>query len=295
MTKCTTSGLCWLQYVLARIFGTNDALFSREDEQRIFSQVAEVGLGPKLLVLYSFKVLAPELTRSYNSARIPCKASARPLRPLNLQQELCKKISLTATTCTSKNTKRWYSERCSGALCNCCRKHKVSCRGKRCDAQANFKNGRIEEFLQDQAISAEEMQSGPIAFCVASAMAHFHFSPLILSSNGVAPKPILWERTRSWARTVQQHYSAGELQVLRLQNVLQEVRSSTPTCLEAGASCFTSILLRHWPTACQAALHLVSAVVHHGLPHVDCQRVSQWSIAPSLRVVFRSEFCVCAD
>ena len=42
-----------MQYVLARIFGTNDALFSRTDEQRIFSQVAEVGLGPKLLVCYS--------------------------------------------------------------------------------------------------------------------------------------------------------------------------------------------------------------------------------------------------
>ena len=42
--------LSGLQYVLARIFGTNDALFSRDDEQRIFSQVAEVGLGPKLLV-----------------------------------------------------------------------------------------------------------------------------------------------------------------------------------------------------------------------------------------------------
>ena len=41
---------CEAQYVLVRIFGTNDALFSRADEQRIFSQVAEVGLGPKLLV-----------------------------------------------------------------------------------------------------------------------------------------------------------------------------------------------------------------------------------------------------
>ena len=41
---------CDSQYVLVRIFGTNDALFSRADEQRIFSQVAEVGLGPKLLV-----------------------------------------------------------------------------------------------------------------------------------------------------------------------------------------------------------------------------------------------------
>ena len=81
----------------------------------------------------------------------------------------------------------------------------------------------MEEFLQDQAISAADMQSGPIAFCVATAMAHFHFSPLILSRNGIAPQPILWNRTRAWARAVQQHYSASELKALDLQNVLQEV------------------------------------------------------------------------
>ena len=91
--------------------------------------------------------------------------------------------------------------------------------------QADFRNGRVEEFLQDQAISAEEMQSGPIAFCVATAMAHFHFSPLILSRNGIAPKPILWGRTRAWAKSVQQHYNTDELKALRLHNVLQEVRS----------------------------------------------------------------------
>ncbi len=39
-----------LQYVLVRIFGTNDALFSRDAEQDIFRRVAQVGLGPKLLV-----------------------------------------------------------------------------------------------------------------------------------------------------------------------------------------------------------------------------------------------------
>lgn len=39
-----------MQYVLVRIFGTNDALFSRDDEQDIFRRVAAVGLGPKLLV-----------------------------------------------------------------------------------------------------------------------------------------------------------------------------------------------------------------------------------------------------
>ena len=81
----------------------------------------------------------------------------------------------------------------------------------------------MEEFLQDQAISAADMQSGPVAFCVATAMAHFHFSPLILSRNGIAPQPILWNRTRAWARAVQQHYSAAKLKALDLQNVLQEV------------------------------------------------------------------------
>ena len=45
-SKCCSEA----QYVLVRIFGTNDALFSREDEQRIFSAIAEEGLGPKLLV-----------------------------------------------------------------------------------------------------------------------------------------------------------------------------------------------------------------------------------------------------
>ncbi|CAK0784100.1 hypothetical protein CVIRNUC_007303 [Coccomyxa viridis] len=133
--RCQNLSTC--QYVLVRIFGTNDALFSRADEQRIFSQVAEVGLGPKLL--------------------------------------------------------------------------------------ANFCNGRIEEFLQDQAISAADMQSGPIAFCVASAMAHFHFSPLILSRNGVGPRPILWPRVRAWARSVQQHYTSSELEALQLHNVIQEI------------------------------------------------------------------------
>ncbi len=78
------------------------------------------------------------------------------------------------------------------------------------------------------------MQSAPIAYCVANAMAHFHFSPLILSRNGVAPQPILWQRTRAWARAVQQHYSTAELQALGLHNVLQEVCTCglTHNCME---------------------------------------------------------------
>ena len=76
-----------MQYVLARIFGTNDALFSRADEQRIFSQVAEVGLGPKLLVCY-FQARArnclvhPEDDCHFNShlqleQMLPCKQQAQ--------------------------------------------------------------------------------------------------------------------------------------------------------------------------------------------------------------------------
>ena len=36
--------------MLVRVFGEVDALFSREDEQRIFAAVARAGLGPRLLV-----------------------------------------------------------------------------------------------------------------------------------------------------------------------------------------------------------------------------------------------------
>ena len=174
-----------VQYVLARIFGTNDALFSRDDEQRIFRQVAEVGLGPKLLV-------SPETEAT------PCS--------------LCSTIRWKdSATCS-----RYWCTSTSGTA-------PLSFSQELPHAQANFRNGRVEEFLQDQAISAADMQSGPIAFCVATAMAHFHFSPLILSRNGVTPQPILWKRTRAWARAVQQHYSAAELKALGLQNVLQEV------------------------------------------------------------------------
>lgn len=47
----------------------------------------------------------------------------------------------------------------------------------------------MEEFLQDQSITAADMRSGPIAFCVATAMACFHFSPLILSRCCNTPLP----------------------------------------------------------------------------------------------------------
>ncbi|CAL8469115.1 g8656 [Coccomyxa elongata] len=125
------------QFVLVRIFGTNDALFSRDAEQDIFRRVAQVGLGPKLL--------------------------------------------------------------------------------------ANFGNGRVEEFLQDQAITAADMRSRPIAFCVATAMACFNFSPLILSRDGVAPRPIIWDRLRSWASSVAKHYTPQQLSALGVHDVFGEI------------------------------------------------------------------------
>lgn len=44
--------LCPLQtyHALARVFGSAGGLFGREDEQQVFSAVADAGLGPRVLV-----------------------------------------------------------------------------------------------------------------------------------------------------------------------------------------------------------------------------------------------------
>ena len=38
------------QHALARVFGSAGGLFGRDDEQLVFSAVADAGLGPKVLV-----------------------------------------------------------------------------------------------------------------------------------------------------------------------------------------------------------------------------------------------------
>ena len=40
-------------HALARVFGSAGGLFGREDEQQVFSAVADAGLGPKVLVCAS--------------------------------------------------------------------------------------------------------------------------------------------------------------------------------------------------------------------------------------------------
>ena len=39
-------------HALARVFGSAGGLFGREDEQQVFSAVADAGLGPKVLVRF---------------------------------------------------------------------------------------------------------------------------------------------------------------------------------------------------------------------------------------------------
>ncbi|EIE21022.1 hypothetical protein COCSUDRAFT_43387 [Coccomyxa subellipsoidea C-169] len=162
------------QYVLVRIFGTNDALFSREAEQDIFRRVAQVGLGPKLL--------------------------------------------------------------------------------------ANFRNGRVEEFLLDQAVSAADMRSRPIAFCVATAMACFNFSPLILSRNGVAPRAIVWERLRSWAGSVAKHYRPEQLSAFGVNDVFGEIAA-----LEAALTANHSSLLGFCHNDLQYGNMLLHTASHRSL------------------------------
>ncbi|KAK9820950.1 hypothetical protein WJX81_004275 [Elliptochloris bilobata] len=139
------------EFVLVRVFGEVDTLFSREDEQRIFAAVAHAGLGPRLL--------------------------------------------------------------------------------------ACFCNGRVEEFLLDQSISAAEMREAPVALCVAAALACFHFSELAIAtgSAGAPLRAIVWPRLRTWARAVAGLYSPAELAELRLTSVLPQV-DALEAALSSGAA-----------------------------------------------------------
>lgn len=159
--------------MLARVFGEVDALFSREDEQRIFAAVARAGLGPRLLVRHFVQALS-----------------------------------------SARNTFAYDHGHC---------KARPSVPGR----QASFRNGRVEEFLLDQSISAAEMRKAPVALCVAAAMACFHFSELTAMTASRAGAPlsaIVWPRLRTWARAVAGLYSPAELSELGLTSVLQQAR-----------------------------------------------------------------------
>ena len=106
---------------------------------------------------------------------------------------------------------------------------RLKCKARPClpGRQACFRNGRVEEFLLDQSISAAEMREAPVALCVAAAMACFHFSELAAMTAGRADAPlsaIVWPRLRTWARSVAGLYSPAELSELHLTSVLQQAR-----------------------------------------------------------------------
>lgn len=83
----------------------------------------------------------------------------------------------------------------------------------------------LESFNSEFECNYSSLCSAPIAYCVAAAMACFHFSPLILSNDGVPPRPIVWDRLRSWAGSVTRHYGPRELQTLGIPDIFAEVRS----------------------------------------------------------------------
>ena len=99
--------------------------------------------------------------------------------------------------------------------------------------QALFPDGRIEEFIEAQSVSAELMAEPAVAVSIASAMAHFHFSMLkhftTLDHLPSCMSPIaqLWDRLRDWVKIGQDLWSAEELAGHKLENVTKEVCFST--------------------------------------------------------------------
>ncbi len=84
--------------------------------------------------------------------------------------------------------------------------------------QLCFGNGRLEEFLLDQTVTAVQMQTPPIAVCVAAAMAMFNFTQLTKLPRSERSQPICWGRLRSWAGSMQKLYSKEELAAEHIDN-----------------------------------------------------------------------------
>lgn len=85
--------------------------------------------------------------------------------------------------------------------------------------QMTFGNGRLEEFLLDQSITAQQMRTHPIAVCVAAALAVFNFTQLSRFPAPHNKQPICWDRMRCWVRTMRQHYTQEELKAEGLDNL----------------------------------------------------------------------------
>ena len=84
--------------------------------------------------------------------------------------------------------------------------------------QLCFGNGRLEEFLLDQTVTALQMQTPPIAVCVAAAMAMFNFTQLTKLPRSERSHPICWGRLRSWAGSMQKLYTKEELAAEHIDN-----------------------------------------------------------------------------
>ena len=98
--------------------------------------------------------------------------------------------------------------------------------------QALFPDGRIEEFIEAQSVSAELMAEPAVAVSIASAMAHFHFSMLkhftTLDHLPSCMSPIaqLWDRLRDWVKIGRDLYHIDELAEHKLDNIAEEVSTS---------------------------------------------------------------------
>lgn len=90
-------------------------------------------------------------------------------------------------------------------------------------AQANFRNGRLEEFLLDQSITAVQMRTEPVAACIAAAMAMFNFTQLTQLPQAKSAPLLCWLRLRSWAEAVEKLYTPAELQQEGLADIFAEV------------------------------------------------------------------------
>jgi len=98
--------------------------------------------------------------------------------------------------------------------------------------QAMFPDGRIEEFIEAQSVSAELMATPEVAVSIAAAMAQFHFTMLkhftMLDHLPSCMSPVaqIWDRLRDWARITGELYKPHELEPYQLIKIRDEVSCS---------------------------------------------------------------------
>lgn len=111
-----------------------------------------------------------------------------------------------------------------------------------------FAEGRIEEFIEAQSVSAELMATPEVAVSIAAAMAHFHFSMLkhftMLDHLPSCMSPVaqIWDRLHDWAGVAAELYKPDELQRYGLSNIQQEVCDAAVAQLDS-CTCVIVILI----------------------------------------------------